>query len=44
LKARWETGGPFSLYGLICRTLSRFVFGYTGTMDSFLEAAKKKLA
>jgi len=32
------------VYNLIFRTLSRFVFGYTGTMDSFLAAAQKKLA
>lgn len=31
------------VYNVIFRTLSRFVFGYTGTMDSLLEAAKKKL-
>jgi hypothetical protein len=31
------------IYNLIFRTLSRFVFGYTGTMDSCLAAAKKKL-
>jgi hypothetical protein len=32
------------VYNVIFRTLSKYVFGYTGTMDSFLEAAKKKLA
>jgi len=31
------------VYNVIFRTLSRFVFGYTGTMDSFLAAARKKL-
>jgi hypothetical protein len=32
------------VYNVVFRTLSKYVFGYTGTMDSFLEAAKKKLA
>ena len=31
------------IYNLLFRTLSRFVFGYTGTIDSFLAAAQKKL-
>jgi hypothetical protein len=31
------------VYNVFFRTLSRFVFGYTGTMDSFLAAAKLKL-
>ena len=32
------------IYNVIFRTLSRFVFGYTGTMESCLTAAQKKLA
>lgn len=32
------------IYNVVFRTLAKYVFGYTGTMDSFLEAAKKKLA
>ena len=32
------------IYNVIFRTLTRFVFGYTGTMDSFLAAARKRLA
>ena len=32
------------VYNVIFRTLSKCVFGYTGTMDSFLEAAAKKLS
>jgi hypothetical protein len=32
------------IYNAIFRTLAKYVFGYTATMDSFLEAAKKKLA
>ena len=32
------------IYNLIFRSLSKFVFGYTSTMESCLEAAKKKLA
>ena len=31
------------VYNVIFRTLSRFVFGYTGTMESFLASAQKKL-
>ena len=31
------------VYNVIFRTLSRFVFGYTGTMDSCLSALSKKL-
>ena len=31
------------VYNPIFRALSRFVFGYTGTIESCLEAAKKKL-
>jgi uncharacterized protein YndB with AHSA1/START domain len=31
------------VYNVIFRTLSRFVFGYTDTMDSFLNAVKNKL-
>ena len=31
------------IYNVIFRALSRFVFGYTGTMDSFLAAARTKL-
>jgi hypothetical protein len=31
------------IYNVIFRTLSRFVFGYTGTIDSFLGAARKRL-
>lgn len=32
------------IYNVVFRTLAKYVFGYTGTIDSFLEAAKKKLA
>jgi hypothetical protein len=32
------------VYNVIFRTLSKFVFGYTGTMDSCLAAAAKRLA
>jgi hypothetical protein len=32
------------IYNVIFRALAKYAFGYTGTMDSFLEAAKKKLA
>jgi hypothetical protein len=32
------------IYNVVFRTLSKFVFGYTGTMESCLEAAKRKLA
>lgn len=32
------------IYNVVFRTLAKYVFGYTGTMDSFLEAAKEKLA
>ncbi|HUQ89001.1 MAG TPA: hypothetical protein VM096_15695 [Vicinamibacterales bacterium] len=31
------------IYNLVFRTLSKFALGYTGTMESFLEAARKKL-
>lgn len=31
------------IYNVVFRALARYVIGYTGTMDSFLEAAKKKL-
>jgi len=31
------------IYNVVFRTLARYVFGYTGTMDSFLAAAKLKL-
>jgi uncharacterized protein YndB with AHSA1/START domain len=31
------------IYNVIFRTLSRFVFGYTATIDSFLAAAQKRL-
>lgn len=31
------------IYNPILRALARFVFGYTGTMDSFLEAATDRL-
>ena len=32
------------IYNLVFRTLAKYVFGYTGTIDSFLEAARDKLA
>ena len=32
------------IYNVVFRTLSRFVFGYTSTMESCLAAAQKKLA
>jgi hypothetical protein len=32
------------VYNVIFRTLSKFVFGYTSTMESCLAAAQKKLA
>ena len=32
------------VYNVIFRTLSKFVFGHTGTMDSCLEAAQQRLA
>ena len=32
------------IYNVVFRTLAKYVFGYTGTMDSFLEAAQKKLS
>ncbi len=32
------------IYNVIFRTLAKYVFGYTSTMDSFLEAAQKKLS
>jgi uncharacterized protein YndB with AHSA1/START domain len=31
------------IYNVIFRALAKYVFGYTGTMESFLEAAKRKL-
>ena len=31
------------IYNVVFRTLARYVFGYTGTMDSFLLAARAKL-
>ena len=31
------------IYNLVFRTLARFALGYTGTMDRFLEAARKPL-
>ena len=31
------------IYNVIFRALAKYVFGYTSTMDSFLEAAKLKL-
>jgi len=32
------------IYNVVFRALSKFVFGYTGTMESCLAAAQKKLA
>lgn len=32
------------IYNVIFRTLANYVFGYTGTMESFLDAAQKKLS
>ena len=32
------------VYNVVFRALSKFVFGYTSTMDSCLEAMKKRLA
>ena len=32
------------IYNVVFRTLAKYVFGYAGTMDSFLEAAQKKLS
>ena len=32
------------IYNVIFRALSKFVFGYTSTMESCLAAAQKKLA
>jgi len=32
------------IYNVVFRALSKFVFGYTSTMDSCLEAMKKRLA
>jgi hypothetical protein len=32
------------IYNVIFRPLAKYVFGYTATMDSFLEAARKRLA
>ena len=31
------------IYNVVFRTLAKYVFGYAGTMDSFLEAARAKL-
>lgn len=31
------------IYNVVFRTLAKYVFGYTGTMDGFLEAAKSVL-
>jgi hypothetical protein len=31
------------IYNVVFRTLAKYVFGYTGTMDSFLQAARSKL-
>jgi hypothetical protein len=31
------------IYNVIFRALAKYAIGYTGTMDSFLEAAQKKL-
>jgi uncharacterized protein YndB with AHSA1/START domain len=31
------------IYNVVFRTLARFAFGYTATMDSFLDAARKRL-
>jgi len=31
------------IYNVVFRALAKYVIGYTGTMDSFLEAAQKKL-
>ena len=31
------------IYNVVFRALARFVFGYTGTMDSFLAAAQQRL-
>ena len=31
------------IYNVVFRALARYVFGYTGTMDGFLEGAKRKL-
>ena len=32
------------IYNVVFRVLARYVFGYTSTMESFLEAAKRKLS
>ena len=32
------------IYNVLFRALAKYVFGYTSTMESCLEAAKKKLA
>ena len=32
------------IYNVVFRTLAKYVFGYTGTMDSFLAAAQTKLS
>jgi hypothetical protein len=32
------------IYNVVFRTLAKYVLGYTATMDSFLEAAQKKLS
>ena len=31
------------IYNVVFRALAKYVIGYTGTMDSFLDAARKKL-
>ena len=31
------------IYNVVFRALAKYAFGYTGTMESFLEAVKKKL-
>ena len=32
------------IYNVVFRTLAKYVFGYTSTMDSFLEAARNELS
>ena len=32
------------IYNLVFRSLAKYAIGYTGTMESFLEAARKKLS
>ena len=31
------------IYNVVFRSLAKYLFGYTGTLDSFLDAAKRKL-